>query len=368
MTVDEICEMARAAGQTGQSYQDFLHNDKIGDAFGQLSDSDMTDPTTTERVEAAYAQGRQAFRLSGGWVVVWTSAAADYDQFGTEELECTEWNGKRLRKVLVDPDRHDYQRSRYMSGAWCWDEDPRETERKIREKIAAENAELKAKKRTREEGLSWLRSVDESLLGPMQEGDFHDELASRGLDWRDARNEESRRYEERAKRARANEWNRCRATFADGCTIVDPGRDPIKGTNPYTDPSIPASNCAVYRNVRVVPHWDKDKANDVHEARIEGDGGSYAGSLWRVAELLGKDLLRVAKDDEHLPPAAVLGRLKPHRLDDLVRVEVDGRIAWAIRTWLFSSNIVVVDEAGKIVRKKSIVEAATKAIVAKHGY
>jgi hypothetical protein len=357
MNFDELCRRIRELAANGADWNCVLFNDTIHDAYCELSKSDELDK---DKLESAFIEGRREYRISAGWIVVWTNARVDYDQFDTEELECHEWHGRPLRKVLVNPGNLVYQRSRYISGASYWDEDPREVERRIQEKIAKERAEDEERARIREAGLEWLRTAD--LSQRTDEDLFDNELRSRGLTWSDLRKEQTRRVDEKAAAERSALWNECRAAFADGCTIVDPGRDAQRGT--YGP--IPGSDCAVYRNVRVVPHWSEK--NSIHDDRVEDERHEFVGSLARVAELLTKGLLRIASVDEQLPPAAVLDRLKPSRLDRVVRVECEGRVVWTAREKYSYSEIVVLDEAGKLVRKKSIKEAAEAAVLAKRDW
>jgi hypothetical protein len=354
MNFAELCLRTKELASNGADWNRVLFDDAVHEAYCELSQTEEFDK---EKLEAAFVEGRREHRISKGWIVCWTNAQADYDQFDTEELECFEWHHRPLRKVLMNPGNAVYQRSRYMSGASVWDEDPREIERRIQETIAKDKAEAAEKHRVREEGLSWLRSAD--LSKRTDEDLFDNEVRSRGLTWTDLRVEQKRRDEEQETAKRVAIWNECRAMFADGCTIVDPGRDSIKGTNPYTDPSIPASDAAVYRNVRVVPHWSAK--NDAHEARVEDERHEFVGSLWRVAQYLKKGLLRIATDDEKLPPNAVLDRLKPSRLDHVFRFEAEGRVVWVGRERFSYWECIVLDEHGKLVRKKSIKEAAEKA-------
>jgi hypothetical protein len=350
MNFYELCLRVKELASNGSEWLHVLHNDSVHEAYCELSQTEEFDK---EKLESAFVEGRREHRISKGWIVCWTNSQADYDQFDTEELECHEWHHRQLRKMLMNPGNAVYQRSRYMSGASVWDEDPREIERRIQETIAKDKAEAAEKHRVREEGLSWLRSAD--LSKRTDEDLFDNELRSRGLTWNDLRAEQKRRDEEQATAERVALWNECRAMFVDGCTIVDPGRDAQR----QPSEPIPASDCAVYRNVRVVPHWSAK--DDVHEARVEDERHEYAGSLWRVAQYLKKGLLRIATDDEMLPPNAVLDRLKPSRLDHVFRFEAEGRVVWVGRERFSYWECIVLDEHGKLVRKKSIKEAAEKA-------
>lgn len=352
MKFDELCERARELASKGADWNRVLFDDAVNNAYSLLSRSGELDK---DKLESAFVEGRREFRVSKNWVVVWTSATDEYDQFDTEELECCVWHNQPLRKVLVHPEHVVYHRSRYMSGASIWEEDPREIERKIHEKLALSRAEDEAKKQVREAGLSWIASVD---LNYSDEDAFDVVLRSHGLVWTDVRAEKKRRQDVQEAADRLVEWERCRATFANGCTIVDPGKDAQRGT--YGP--IPGRDCAIYRNVRVVPHW-KDNAD---EARVETDTGEFVGLLRRVADRLASGEYRVAAEGEQLLPAAVMKRLRRPRLDQIVRVEVEGRVVWVGRESYL--EIVVLDERGRVVRKNSIVQAAMIAYHASNNY
>lgn len=196
--LDELRTMARKAGVDGIDYQRFLRDEATEKVFEQLDEADIFGTHTTANIEASFVEGRREYRQTkGGWIVAWTTARAEYDQFGTEEVECCDWNGRSLRKVLMSPGNEVYQRSRYMSGSAVWDEDPSETERKIRETIDRENVEAEERKRVREEGLLWLRDVVVNLdLEAENEDAFDIKLRARGLVWNDVRAEQKRRSEE----------------------------------------------------------------------------------------------------------------------------------------------------------------------------
>jgi hypothetical protein len=357
MNFNELCQRARDMASNGADWNKFLFQDDVGDAYGQLFKSGELDKN---KLESAFIEGYRSFCLANNWVVCWTDARADYDQFDTDELECHEWHGKVLRKVLMHPENAVGQRGRYLSGAFVWDEDPRITEALVRAKIDRENSERDEKMRVREEGLFWLREIVDLDLEAANEDVFDVQLRKRELHWMDVRREQTRRSEEAATAERLAQWEKCRSAFVDGCTIVDPGRD---GRQTKFGP-IAGSDCAIYRNVRVVPHWEQK--DDVDEARVEDETGGYAGSLRWVADRITSGDYRIATVDEHLPPHPVMDRLKPSRLYNLLRVETEGRIVWACRL-RYSYEIVVLDEAGKLARKKSIKEAAEAAVRQKDG-
>lgn len=360
MNFDELCRQTKELAKRGMSLDDILFADEIGDAYCALSTSGELDK---DKLEAAFVEGRREYRVANGWICLWTNAHETYDAFDTESIEEFEYDRKVVRRVLVNPRHEDFQRARYASGANVWDEDPREIAKRVQERIAKDKAEFEEKRRVREEGLAWLRTVDVAKFWT-DENAFDIELHNRGLTWKDAREEEKRREEESEAKERAAEWERCRSAFVDGCTIVDPGRDAERGK--YGP--IPGTDCAVYRNVRVIPSYEKGREDNAEDARVVDERNADVGSLWSVAGRIQGGSMRVAGLDECLPPTAVMDRLRPSRLDHVVRVECEGRVVWGMRERCSYMSIIVVDEIGKLVRKRSIKEAAEKVVREKAGW
>lgn len=363
MNFDELCRQTKELATRGMSLDDILFADEIGDAYCALSTSGELNK---DKLEAAFVEGRREFRIANGWICLWTNACETHDAFDTESIEEFEYDRKVVRRVLIDPHRKDFQCARYASGASVWEEDPREIAKRVQERIAKDNTKSEERRRVREEGLAWIRSMSDGDLDSTIDDFGFDGINVRGLVWNDIRAEQKRREEEKAAKEQAAEWERCRSVFVDGCTIVVPGHDAIKGTNPWTDPSITAADCVIYRNVHVVPHWEKK--NDPHEAWVEDERHAFVGSFYHVAAFIQRGLFRVAKPDECLPPAAVMVRLRPTRLDHVVRVEAEGRVVWGMRERHSFTEIIVVDESGKLVRKRSIKEAAEKVVREKAGW
>lgn len=348
MNHEQIEAAAREAGAAGVDYNDFTSRDDVMDAAATLDEDGGLD---SARIESAYREGRREHRAANGWVFAWTTAPEAYDQFGTETVETHAWGEKTLRRVLAHPHHASYQFDRYGSGGHsAWDEDPRITEARIRETIARENAEREEARARRDNGLVWIR--DAALDGDEDELDRM--LHERGLTWNDARDERRRRADERRAQEQAETWARHRAMFADGDTIVDEGAWAQRTEHE----TIPARDANVWRNVKVEPHYAKKQ--DVELARVGDAEHRDLGSLEYVVRRFDRGEIRLAKPGEHLPTAAVLRRLPGSRIDELVRVDVGGRIAWAGRE-RFSFDLLVLDEQGRKVRKREIIEAAEKA-------
>ena len=347
-------------GVKGGTYDDFSHDDAVGEAFMALDELNILDRSTTETIEAAFHEGLCAFRLVSGWPTTWTTASESYDYsgLGTTTLESCEWKGKTLRKVIMHPTHAAYQCGRYSSGInFVGDEDPRIVDARIQAQIDRENAEREASAQRRIAGLGWLKTAD---IEPSSCPNLEGVLYQKGLTWRDRDLEETRRHDEKEAAERGTLWGKCRAAFVDGVTMVDPGRDAQRGIGGI----IPGTDCAIYRNVVVVPHW---QARDADETIVEDERHTVVGSLHRVAERLQKGELRLARPDEMLPPASVMDRLKPSRLESIKRFEIDDHIVWVGRQ-SFSLDISVLNDKGHIVRKQSIVQAARAALLKSEGW
>lgn len=352
MNHEQIEAAAREAGASGVDYNDFTSRDDVMDAAAAF---DAVGGLDTTRIQTAYREGRREHRAANGWVFAWTTAPETYDQFGTETVETHVWGEKTLRRVLAHPRHATCQFDRYWSGGYsAWDEDPRVTEARIRETIARENAEREEARVRREAGLVWIREIPIETLEPSNEDELDRMLHARGLTWQDARAERRRRADEQRAREQSETWAKHRVVFADGDTIVDDGAW-AKRTDYGT---IPARDANVWRNVKVEPHY-AEKQN-VELARIVDEEQREIGSLEYVVRRFDRGELRLAKPGEHLPTSAVLRRLPRSRLDEIVRVEVGGRVAWVGQA-PFSFEILVLDEQGRKVRKREIVEAAETA-------
>lgn len=351
MKLDDIIQMAQELGAKGMSFDDFVEDKAIGDAFMALDAEDGLDLSASTKIEEAFRAAQVAFRGANGWIIGWTTAPASYDQFGTKGLESFEWSGATLRKVVMNPDHADAQMTRYLGGGPAWNEDPRIDEARTEAKLAHEKDAAEEHRKLREYGLVWIQTADLSVA--TNEDTFDKELRARGLQWGDLRAEEERRREEQANLDRVGCWVHYRALFADGCTIVDPGRAARSTPNGC----IPSRPVIVYRSVRVEPNWTC--LNSVDDALVFDNQNREVDTLRHVGDRLIAGELRVAAEDEHIPPHPVLTRLRPSSLGDVTRVEVFGRVVWVGREF-FASTPIVLDGDGKLVRAKKVVEIALR--------
>ena len=362
MNQDKANSLARAAGASGRSYPDLCYFDEWAAAVDEIDASGGD--VDSETIEAAYCEGRREWRLVGGWKTAWTTAPADYDGFGTETAEGPiEWKGRRLRRVLIDPAFFSWQTGRYGSGGHGdWDEDPRVAEAKRAETLAREKAERDAHEARRAEGLVWIRTA-EDVFSDWDSDEVDRSVRSRGLTWKDVRDEFRRRAEEKAAAERAAKWATCRATFKDGDTLVDDGA-PARRNPDFPQYQFPGRAAAVYRAVTVKPHYAV--ADDADEARVIVSTErkyhveeAFVGSLAVVADRIARGELRVARPDEVFPPKVVVDRLcgSGGSWKDVFRAPSG---AWVGRP-LFSSELVVLDAAGHLIRRKAVAESALAA-------
>lgn len=345
---EALIQLAHSFGAAGKAYTDLTYSDEFMAAFeaAEAEGNGRIDRATKEGFEAAYLAGRREWRQAGGWKTAWTTASVDYDGFGTETAEGPfEWDGKQLRRVLIDPGFYGWQTGRYSV---CWDEDPREVEAKIQAKLAREKAEREARDQRRAEGLVWIRTVE-------VDGDddaVDEEARARGLGWEDVRAERRRRAEEKAAVERAAKWAVCRAAFKDGDTLID------AGTEGYRSPYgwVPGQEPRAWLRCKVHPHYACE--DDASEARVSSDEDlrTSVGTLEVVAGWIASGRMRVAGPDDLVPPRAVVERIGA-RFDEIARVEAFGKVAWVGRP-VGSAGALVVDGDGHLVRAKKLREAA----------
>src|SRR4051812_20838019 len=94
-----IYDMARTAGKTEPSFDDWLQTDAPQSHLGGPERIDY------RALEAAFYEGRRTT-----WTTAWTTAPEAYDGFGTATLEpAGDWHGKTLRKINIDPQFYKWQ-------------------------------------------------------------------------------------------------------------------------------------------------------------------------------------------------------------------------------------------------------------------
>lgn len=358
---DALIQLARSFGAKGKALTDLTFSDEFVNAVEAVESDGRYDRKTREGVESAYCEGRREWRLAGGWKTAWTTAPNDYDGFGTEMAEGPfEWEGKQLRRVLIDPDFFSWQTGRYGSGGHGdWDEDPRVAEARIRETLAREKFEAEVGKARYAGGILWLRDLDDATLASADndalEDAFYTDLSARGLTWKDLRAEQRRRREENIAAERAAKWAQCRAVFKDGDTLIDAGTEGYRGYYGW----VSGHESKAHFRCKVKPHYSCE--DDAELAVVyEDDGSSTVGTLAAVAAMFASGRMRIAGPEDVIPPRAVTDRLRIS-WKDVLRVDVNGRIVW-IGYQFASSEPLVLDDDGRIVRAKKVVAAAHEAL------
>jgi hypothetical protein len=335
---EKLQAMARAAGLAGQEWMRWTGSDEV-QAIVDACEKHFE----TDTLEAAYCDGRRERRITvDGWRVLWTTAPADYDGFGTETIAIDgEWYGKPLRRIVVDPDYVNYQTARNDSGLHpTWEEDPRIAEAKAKERLEKDRAERAAYDAKRAEGLQWVRTATEDELEDL------DTFEARGLKYADVRAEKVRRTEEAETFKRDTEWSRCLALIPDGATLIDDGQPSergqfgvIRGRDPH-----------VYHAVKIVRGWP----DDADHANVMGEGHENAGSPAYVADWIASGRLRVATAADNVPPYAVLKRIGHARLAEIRCHRVEGRTVWIGRATF--GETMHLDDKGHLIRSKKILQ------------
>jgi hypothetical protein len=342
MTSTEILEHARRAGAAGRDWSDYTCNDDELSRFCE----DNVETFDVEAIRTAFDAGRAAW-CEAYWRTVWTTAPDGYDHSGTRTVErCGAWRGQELRRVLVEPRRAVGQIGRYHSGGIyvVSDADPRVAEREAEERAARIRASDEAFAALRAGGLAWLQAASEDEIDAAYDAD---DVQRRGISYGDVRAERRKRDEARAEAARAATWERCRGAFADGATILDPGRPAERGRFGV----IPAREPHVYYRARVVGDW----AKVADQAEVQDAGGECAGSLERVAQLLADGTYRLVEADA-VPPEPVTHRIGHDRYDRIVRVQLPDRVVWVGRP-RFAAKPIILEASGHITRSQAAMRA-----------
>jgi hypothetical protein len=344
----DLTESARAAGAAGTSWHDWIMSDEIQDVIAAAPTFSRVDQ---DAIEKAFGEGRRERSATTGRIV-WTTAPADYDTNDATELDVvSDYFGKPLRKIAVDPEGYEYQTGRYASGTYgVWDKDPIEEDRRVRDEYAARDAERAAVEAKHKAGAEWLRTATAA------------ELADEDLCWehgarhQDVRAERARRHAAAQDEERTGAWARATALIPEGATLIDEGAyipSPMVGLRPIHRPA------AIRYNVKIVHGWPANDVEGSHVHAQAGRGSTSFGTVAHVADMISKGQLRVAGEGE-VPPYAVADRIGVERWKDIRRVEVAGKVVWVGRA-MFGAEDLVLDENGKLVRARKIVEAAKAA-------
>lgn len=346
MTADELTAAALEAGRKGITWAAWTNEDAVQDFV--CSADDAISDAAIKAWEAAHRIGTFEHLAASGWIERWTHAPESFDGFGTLTLEqCGFWNGRALRRVIVDGRHVTWQADRYGSGTYAtWETDPRIEERRqaeLRERWRAEDATRAAK---REVGLAWLKTASsEEILT----AEYEDDIERRGLTHVEARDERKRREAEEVERIRVLEIEQALAIVKPGLNLIDdgtPSRCGIYGPIPGRPPTV---------HYGINEHGYARQTAD--EIMIRDSAGADIGSLMTIARRLSAGELRVATDGDMLPPEPVLRRVGLDRRAVVQRLEISGHVVWAARL-PFTIDVIVLDGRGHIVRSRQIQTAA----------
>ena len=336
--MEKLIAIAREAGLANRGWSEWTASDAVQEAI------ETVDRLDTDALEKSFSEGRREYRLAN-WRVVWTTAPEDYDWSAwTETIEtiAESWHGKTLRRVAIEPGNFASQTARYGSGIHpTWEEDPRVTEQRSKDRIECDRLEREAREEKRAAGLVWLQTATDAELE-----DF-DTFESHGVRFDDVKTERKRREKEVAADKCAQDWNHCEAIIPYGATLIDDGEPSRRGT--YSN--IPGRSSHVYFNVKIVRSWP----DDVDHANVVGDGNDNVGSVQLVADWITNGRLRIATSKDDVPPRPVLERIGHEKLKEIRRVETNGKTVW-IGYALFGDRMVL-DEKGHIVKSKKILAA-----------
>jgi hypothetical protein len=331
-----LLDFARASGAAGRSWHDTACGDNVQEWAATVCHRDCRDDVA--ELERAHAEGFAQHLLASGWVARWTAAPEEFDSFGASTIaQHGVWHGKELRQVVIDPQYLDFQATRYSSGLHgCWESDPRIEEAERDARVARLEADRVARETAREAGLVWLAECSDDELQDAIDAEIDIALHARGLAWQDARNERLHREEMHQAEAREAAFLDARAMVPDGCVLVDEGS--------YGIVNRPER---VHYGIRVL-----EIGRDANLSLVYS-GGNNLGSLAEIASGY-----YVAVDAANVPPEPVgkrLGTIKSAR-----RYEIDGRVVW-VGYPRHTYVLMVLDDRGRLARKRSIVEAALHA-------
>jgi hypothetical protein len=266
--------------------------------------------------------------------------------YGSKELRVVgEWRGGIVRMVEVRDDLLEGQEARYVSGAHgTWDYDPIETDERAARQREAWAARANADEQRRKDGLAWLRSLSDTEIEALRNGES-EALESRGLGYRDTRDEALRRLNEIAAERRERQFVACMEVMRGVRVLYEPGYRGSFG------PSQVAAKIHYDVTVYVVDR-DADRS-EVWGYDCRGRR-EVLGELELIAALVDDRDWTVIDPDDAIP-REVLRRVEWRDPDRVTCLEVEGRTCYVCQN---PTGRFVLDDRGHKVRKRSIVEAA----------
>ena len=214
---------------------------------------------------------------------------------------------------------------------------------------AKRDAERAAGEEKRKAAVTWLQTASQAEL------EDEDLVHDKGARYEDVRAEKRRRHETAADEERSADLSRIASLIPEGGTVVDEGAyipPPMVGLRPIH------RHATVYYNVKLIHGYPDDAAH----AKVEyGVGrGRKTVSAEHFADMLAKGHTRVVREGE-VPPQLVADRIGVEKWKDIRHVKVGNRDVWVGRA-TFGSEDLVLDEKGKLIRARNVVDAAKSAL------
>ncbi len=360
---DPAAELLRLAFEAGRNpaidsrtyapksdWIDFTFREDVGELVNEIEEQPANHPADLASVAAEFERGQLEHKIAQapdgrGWIIVWTTAPADYDSFGAETItaEINAWHGKTLRSVAVDPRHARYQGDRYASGLhFVGDDDPRI----MAAQAQAARREYEAAERDREQraaaGAAWLRGLSDEALEhvSLDDGDEYQHATREQV--REQRAARSAARHEASRKAR---WERDTATVPEGSTIVDDGTKGFRGRYGW----IAGNPTHVLYSITYGRAWEEN----VETADVDGSG--YSLNLGWVAEEIRKGGRFRIVDPSSVPPRAVVDRFGHENLKKIEKHAIGKRTVYTCRAHAWD-DLTILGEDGKKVRGKKIEE------------
>ncbi len=329
---------------------DFTFQQEIGELVSEIEGQSANHPADLESVSAEFERGQLEHKIAllpdgRGWIIVWTTAPADYDSFGAETItaEINAWHGKTLRSVAVDPRHANYQRDRYTSGInFVGDEDPRVEAERVEARRRTSDAEDRERDRRAAAARAFLLGLSDEALEhvSLDDGDERRDVTASMV--REQRAARSAARHEASRKAR---WERDTATVPEGSTIVDDGTKGFRGTYGW----IAGQPTRVLYAITYGQAWEKN----VDTASVESSG--YSLNLGELAEDIRAGHRYRIVDPSSVPPRAVVDRFGHENLKKIEKHAIGKRTVYTCRAHAWD-DLTILGEDGKKVRGKKIEE------------